>query len=115
MPFMYSSSFPLLYKNKKCLFLWMACHYVSVWNAYDKMSTQSCSVSGPLCFNPFSAYGSVSVTLYIKKCIIFFPLDKSTLKGSWCIETVMHALQVTYFFFPLPISTSSFIFVFNRI
>lgn len=93
---------PYYIKIKKCLFLWMACQYVSVWNVYDKMSTQSCSISGPLCFNSFSAYGSISVTLYIKKkCIIFFPLDKSTLKGSWCIETVMHALQVTYFFFPL--------------
>lgn len=99
MLFTFSSSFPLLYTNKKCLLLWMACQYVSVCNVYDKMSTQSCSISGPLCFNLFSAYGSISVTLHIKKCIIFFPLDKSTLKGAWCIETVMHALKVTLFLF----------------
>lgn len=67
MLFTFSSSFPLLYTNKKCLLLWTACQYVSVCNVYDKMSTQSCSISGPLCFNLFSAYGSISVTLYIKK------------------------------------------------
>lgn len=88
---------------------------MSVCDVYDKISTQSLSISGPLCFNPFSAYGSISVTLYMKKCIIFFPLDKTPLQGSWCIETVMHAQQVTLYFFSPPISRSSFIFVFNRI
>lgn len=83
----------------------MACQYVSVCDVYDKISMQSLSISGPMSFTPFSAYGSISVTLHMKKCIIFFPLDKTTLKGSWCIETVMHALQVTFFFLP-PISRS---------